>query len=242
MRRLLTTLVVLASLGLAGSSHAQVTMDLSWDNCAPVVVDKVPTAGPTTFYASAIGQTVAHKAYQVWWLVGDANKTLPDAWRFDAAGCNGGFYTFSAQPPTALSKTCPGFVPIATQQFTIPLFQLSPAGLGYPTTLGNGFLAVSYPSGSTNANPAQRYHLAQFLLDFTFAVNGPTNPGVDCGGFETPMCINTVRQRASWLDSNDVETLFNIGNAFLTVHSVSGCPAIPARPATWGEIKGQYRN
>jgi hypothetical protein len=227
---------------MAGVSHAQVVMDLSWDACSPIVVNKVPTAGPQTFFASAIGATVAHKAYQVWWVVGDANQTLPDAWRFDAAGCNGGFYTFTSQPPTLLAKACPGFVPLATQQFTIPLFQLAPAPLGYATTLGNGFLAVSYPNGSTNTTPTQRYHLCQFLLDFTFAVNGPTNPGVDCGGFETPMCINTVRQRSSWLDTNNVETLFDIGNASLTVHSVAGCPAIPARAATWGEIKGQYRN
>ena len=243
MRRLLTTLIVLGFLGAAGASHAQ-TVDISWDNCTPLVTTKNigAAAGAQTFYASVVGQTTPHQAYQVWWLVGDANAQLPDSWRFDSAGCNGGFFSYLAQPPVALAKSCPGFVPAATQQFTIPVFQLSPPPLGYATTAGNGFLAVSYPTGMLTPNPATRYHLAGFTHDFTFASVGPT-PGdlSTCGGVETPMCINLIRNRVSWLDMGGTEILFAIGNGTLTVNSMNGCPGVPAEASTWGSIKNQYR-
>jgi hypothetical protein len=235
--------IALGFLGAAGTSHAQ-TADISWDACFPIVTNKTigAAAGPVTFFASAIGQSVPHQAYQVWWLVGDANRTLPDAWRFDSGGCNGGFFSYAAQPPVAMSKACPGFVPAATQQFTIPVFQLAPPPLGYATTTGNGFLAVSYPAGVLAPNPATRYHLAGFTHDFTFASVGPTPPDLStCGGVETPMCINLIRNRVSWLDMAGTEFLFAIGNGTLTVNSIAGCPAVPAQPTTWGTIKGQYR-
>ena len=155
MRRLLTTVLALAFVAAAGASHAQ-TVDLSWDNCTPIVTNKDTAlpGGPLSFFASVLGQTTPHQAYQVWWLVGDANAQLPDAWRFDAAGCNGGFITYNDQPPTLMAKSCPPFVPAATQKVKIDAFQLAPPALGYATTAGNGSLSVSYPAGVLAPNPA----------------------------------------------------------------------------------------
>jgi hypothetical protein len=242
----------------AGPSLAQVPplpeaggfLQLSWDQCAPLVLNKNSAAGPNVLYASVQGHATEHQAYQVWLLLGDANHQLPDAWRFDAAGCNGGFFSFSAQPPVALAKTCPGFVPAVTQQFTIPVFQLAPPGLGYLTTLGNAFLAVSYPSGSSNADPGTRYHLVGFTFDHTFSTAGPT-PGdlSSCGSFERGMCIFAVPYKCSWLDLAGNEFAFRgVGGTQTTQVVYNGgtpdpnCPgAIPARPSTWGSIKAQYK-
>ena len=101
---------------------------------------------------------------------------------------------------------------------------------------------MSYPAGVLAPNPATRYHLATFTHDFTFASNGPSPPDLStCGGFETPMCINLIGTRVSYLDTGGAEFPFLIGNRTLTVNSIGGCPAVPARASTWGTIKGQYR-
>jgi hypothetical protein len=234
---LLTAAVAFASLA---ASHVRAqTIDLSWNGCSPIVADVVPAAGATlTAYASVTGQSQPHKAYEVWWVVGDVENRIPDAWRFDAGGCNAGSYTFTTQPSAALAKSCPPLVPAATQQFTAPLYQLAPAGLGFATTLGNGFLIVAYPTGSTATNPAQRYHAARFTLDFTSAVTGPGNGSSACGGLERPLTLRLVPGRSSWLDLNDVEYDWALGNSTLDVNG--GTNATAAR--TWGQIKGQYRH
>jgi hypothetical protein len=242
-------------LGFAGISHAQVTpvpeaggtMQLSWDNCAPLVQNKNMLAGANVLFASVTNHSLPHQAYQVWLLIGDSNRQLPDAWRFDAAGCNGGFFSFAAQPPVALSKTCPGFVPAATQQFTIPVYQMAPPGLGYATTLGNAFLAVSYPTGSNNINPAVRYHLAGFTFDHTFSTPGPTPADLStCGGFERGMCLVAIPDKCTWLNMQGEEFEFNgISSAFVTYNGGTAgglCPGvIPAEQKTWGSIKDQYK-
>jgi hypothetical protein len=229
-----TLVVVLPS---ADSALAQ-TIDLSWHGCSPIVYDVVPVPGSTlTAYASVTGQSQAHRAYQVWWVVGDIEDRLPDAWRFDGDGCNAGRYTFTAQPAAALAKSCPPLVPAATQQFTIPVYQLAPAGLGVPTTMGNGFLAVSYPTGSTAASAAQRYHAARFVLDFTYAVTGSGDAGFSCGGLERPLTLRLVPDRSTWLDVNLQEFVWEYGNA--TLHVNGGASENHAR--TWGQVKGQYR-
>ena len=239
MTRISTAWFVATALAFATTAEAQ-TVDLSWDQCIPIQTDKLAPnpGGPVKFHASVIGQAAGHQAYQVWWIVGDSNNQIPDAWRFDAAGCNGGFFTFSSQPPSALAKSCPPFVPAATQQFTIPVFQLAPPPLGYPVTMGNGFLAVSYPATVQNPNAATRYHLASFLLDFTFGTVGQTPPDLSsCGGMEIGTTIRLIPDRVSWLDLQSVEHPFQIGNSLLRWNG----GAVPANASTWGSIKNQYR-
>ena len=240
-------------LGFAGISYAQVTpvpeaggtMRLSWDSCN-ALSNKDSFNGANTLYASVTNHTTPHQAYQVWLLLGDSNKQLPDAWRFDAAGCNGGFFQFLAQPPVALAKACPGFVPTATQQFTIPVYQFAPPGLGYATTLGNAFLAVSYPTGSNNITAATRYHLAGFTFDHTFSSNGPTPADLSsCGNFERGMCIVAIPDKCTWLDMQGAEWEFNGTPAAWVTYNGGAvgsiCPGvIPAEQKTWGSIKAQY--
>jgi hypothetical protein len=245
--------------GFAGVSFAQVTpipeaggnLQIQWDTCVlPVVQNKNSTAGPNTIYATVSGHSLPHQAYAIWLLVGDSNRQLPDAWRFDSQGCAGGLYSFVQQPPAALSKLCPGFVPAATPQVTIPAYQFAPAGLGYATTLGNPSLSVAYSNGglgSPNINPALRYHLAGFTFDHTFSTPGPT-PGdlSTCGGFERGMCIVAIPNKCSWVDLAGIEWEFNgVPAAFLTYNGGTAgglCPGvIPAEQKSWGSIKSQYK-
>ena len=215
------------------------SIDLSWQTCSPIVVDWTAQPGATvSVIASVTGQSQPHKAYELWWIVGDAESRIPDAWRFDSGGCGAGLCEIAPQPLSGLAKSCPALVPTATQQVAISLFQLAPGGLGYPTSMGSGSIAVAYPSGSSATNPGSRYHAARFTFNFAYAVNGLGNGSSTCGGLERPLTLRLVRERVSWLDMNDMEHDWNVGNGMITVNG--GTIANPA--STWGQIKGQYRH
>jgi len=90
--------------------------------------------------------------------------------------------------------------------------------------------------------PTTRYLLGRFGFDLTAAVAGPSDPGNTCGGFEQPMCFKV--SHASWLDPTFIERSFIISSSALAVSFNGPGPcfgAVPARPATWGSIKDQYR-
>jgi hypothetical protein len=226
------------ALALSSIAVRAQTIDLSWDACAPILQHKMPVAGPVTFHASVTGQSQPHKGYEIWWVVGDANDAIPDAWHFDNLACNAGRFEFATQPTAALAKACPPFISPFIPSVTLVFYQMSPPGLGLPTTLGNGSLGIGSPNHTTTVDPAQRCHAARFTLDFTDSSPGPTVPGVSCGGLNTMVTIRLVPGKAVWLDSALDEFEFEFGNSTLTF----GSDAVPASATTWGQIKGQYRN
>jgi hypothetical protein len=216
------------------------TVDFSWDACEPILATKPdPAAGPVTFYATVTGQRDSSVAHQVWWLVLDENFELPDAWRFDDAGCQATFYTYSTGV-LALAKSCPPLVPLDMPQIKLATFRLSPPALGYPTTSGNGYLAVSYLEGSPNLDPNRRYLLAAFTHDFTWAVDGPGEPGQTCGGFDHAVCVQAIPNRLSFIRRDGMEFPWHIGNGVLSFRTTGGCPVTAAHASTWGSIKHQY--
>lgn len=253
MRKLLTLMVVITGLGVATTGHAaNGTVDMTWGvTCTPIVADITPTAGPTSLIISELGNDQMHNAYQVRFIIGSAARTVPDAWRFDAAGCQGSaFITINHLPPATASKTCPAFQG-ASASIQIKDFSFNGPGSGYDATTIRGVLANTYPAGFTSVG-ATRYFLAQFIFDHTFSVSGAGTPGADCGGFETPMCIALLQGpvgssqagTTSYLRQADgVEVAFDRGaNNYATALGTGGCPAVPAQAATWGQIKSQYRN
>jgi hypothetical protein len=224
------------------------TIDLSWNACAPLQSSLLdPAAGPVSLYVSVSGHSIAHQAYQVWFVasIGASNPTLPDAWRFDAAGCQGSsFVSIDHLAPATVARSCPSFQG-NLPSLQIEAFQLAPPALGLPTTMGCGVLQNAYPAGNTvTTNPSARYFLARFLFDHSYSVAGATTPGVSCGGYDSPICISLVREKCSWLDLSGVEYRFRPGQAFVTVDHArarADCRGDGVQPATWGGLKGQYR-
>jgi hypothetical protein len=239
MRFLVVFVFVLACAPAADAAHGVV--DLSWDQCSPVVSARSDMAGIDSvgLIVSVQGNDQAHSAYQVHFQLGAMDDTVPDAWRFDTAGCqvNGSLLIYPS-PMGALSKVCPAFQGTA-ETISFGDCELFPAGTGYPTTLIRGRLVNYYPSGQT-AQPAQRYFLAEFRFDHSHSVNGPGTPGNSCGGLEVPIVIRLLfdqgnGQATSYL-SGGMEFSFEPGNTVVTAND-----AVPATPATWGQIKSQYR-
>jgi hypothetical protein len=225
------------------------TVRLSWDSCSPLVFDKTMNPGPVQIVASVIGQSTPHQAYQVW-IVARQNGSvvLPDAWRFDAAGCQAGRASVSSTPEPPLAASCPPFVPAGVQMLEIKLVQIAPPGLGLFGEWINGLLAVAYPAGVT-PDPDVRYHLATFTFDHTFSVPGSATEAGTCGGLDAQMCIAAVPWKVTWLDLQGQEWQFNgvdqanVGLYSLTANDPNGLcnGVIPARPTTWGAIKAQYK-
>jgi hypothetical protein len=225
---------------LAEAAHG--TVDLSWNACAPIVSSIVsPAAGPLSLYVSEIGNDQEHGGYQVRFQLATPGNTVPDAWRFDAAGCQGSFrLSMEHFAPPEVAATCPAFLGSASPVH-IHEYSFFPPGVGFPTTTMRGLVAVAYSPVQTSL-PQQRYFLARFLFDHTRSIAGPTTPGTTCGGFDSPLTIQLLigmqdaGQCSYWLPGPQLELPFDGGNTTVTVNA-----AVPAGPATWGRIKSQYR-
>jgi hypothetical protein len=238
-------LSILATIASAGASQAAVgTVDLSWDGCTPVIADRTSTP-PTadnkyTVFASETGNDQQTSGYQINFIYGSATAGVPDAWDFSPDGCQGSpLATLAWLPPAALSKSCPAFQQTAAS-LQITSVNESPPADPYAVSLMRVVLANAYPTGVT-ANPALRYFLMSAAFDHTFSVVGPGSAGATCGFFETAMCFKL--SKAAYIElSTGFEVPFNRGNSVLTFNGTTACGGVPAKPTTWGKIKGQYRN
>ncbi len=224
----------------APRSAPATTIDLSWNTCAPiqsVLPDAAP--GPISLYISAIGQAELHFGYQFRFALSGYNDSVPDAWHFDDAGCQTrsflGIYT---HPSSFVAKACPAFGgPFTTEE--VHAFGYAAPSTGVPANMLSGFVSHTYEARSGPREPTQRYFLARFEFDHTYSVPGVSTPGVDCGGFEQPICIELVPTQCWWRNLLGQQVGFGVGNG--AVGFRESCTPLPAAPGTWGAIKGQYR-
>ena len=232
-----TALLAVLSHASAPRAHADATLALSWDSCTGPV-DRV-SSGPGTYslYASVTGMTEAHKAYEVWLAIGDSQNLVPDAWRFDLAGCQwAALATVNHLPPLAEAAACPALQGNGPS-LQIKLVDLWPPGYGLPPTMLRARLSNTYVTAIQNPDPTRRYFLARFVFDHSHSVAGPGTPGTSCGGFETPMFFRDVR--GSYFTPGGVEVPF-LGSGTVTTRFI-GNGSTPVHPVTWGAIKNQYR-
>jgi len=247
MRTLPASLLILSLLAVPTAARAaNGTVSMTWGNtCAPVVQDVAASAAPTSLIFSVLGNDQTHNAFQIRFILTGPNHLVPDAWEFDAAGCQGSsLITINHLSPATAVKMCPHF------QGTNPSLQIKDyshvqPGTGIETTMMRGVLANTYPAGFTTS-AATRYFLGQFIFDHTFSVAGATTPGVDCGGLQTPICImlqqNAISTSSYVRLADNVEVPFDFdANNWVTVNGYAGCPATPAKSTTWGSIKNVYR-
>jgi len=233
MKRLLPLfLLVLA----AGAARADGVISVSWNGCTGPI--NLNTTGGTVLnaYVSVLGQSVASQSYQVWADGSQPSPGIRDAWRFDAAGCQGpSFFTLNHLAPPAVAKTCPSI------QGALPSLQIKDYSYNTVTGKTRIVLANAYPNGGQGntaaTDPTQRYFLANWVFDMTYGVVGPSDPSAGtCGGIEAPMMWTL--STTSWLDQNGNEIPWVQGQNYITVNQ----PVVTAAPApTWGQIKSQYR-
>jgi hypothetical protein len=245
IRRVLTTVLSLAA-GLvaivagAGSSAAQPSIRLSWDDCDPIVVNRNFT-GPGLYRMTFSGTNFggAYQGYQLETRVRtEDGSSYPDAWRFDlnAGGCQGPSRMLFS--PIGANPNCPPL------QGSAPL-TLAEMRYEYPIDPPNTARLILFNVYDTFQGDAQtRYHLYQLDFDHALSTAGPSVPGATCGGAEVAMCFQFVY--GNYLDQNGVaHEDYVVENGFLTWNLPTGlgrCPgATPAVAQTWGALKGQYR-
>jgi hypothetical protein len=227
---------------MATTASAQPSAGMNWDTCTGPISKSILPGTQARLVVSATGMSVQHNAYQTFVILGSGNAgDLRDAWRFDAAGCQGSsFITIEHLAPAALAKTCP------SAQGNTASIQIKDYSYDALTGKARAVLANTYPAGMIPV-PTTRYFLAGFLFDHLFSVNGPTTPGADCGGLEVAVCAHFDQtRRTSWLEmSNGVEHPFAISSEYVTSNDPNnaiGCPgATPAESKTWGQVKAQYK-
>jgi hypothetical protein len=243
----LPVLVLAGLVGFAPGARAVPTVDLSWNNCSPIVPAVTnPVAGPHHLFVSVTGQEAGHQSYQVFLYVRSAGGySLPDAWRFDATGCQGpGNLEIRHLPPGFAAKSCPAF------QGTLSRFQIKDYVYDPATGRARLVLVNTYPPGVAAPDPATRYFLLDAIFDHTNSVVGPGEPAATCGGFERDIVVSFLSdfpcqigvctpQPPTWLDLQGMEHDFAIGQGTATF--CGSCAPVPATATTWGQIKGAYR-
>ena len=235
--RFLASLLVLGA--SATMAFAEGAVQINWDTCIGPINKAVTPGSIAQSNVSVLGHTALSSGYEIDILVGQPGG-IRDAWRFDAAGCQGtALLTMDHTPPAAISKACPAF------QGTLQSLQIKDYSYDAVTGKARGVIANAYPSGQLSVNPAQRYFLAGWKFDETFGVTGPSDPGNTCGGLEFGTCIHITK--ASYISVGDgVEHNWIIGGEFITANDAansSNCPAATtASSTTWGALKNTYRN
>jgi len=233
--------------GAPGPSAATIgVVNLHWGACytgeSQVDIPSIPDrheSGPM-LWGSVRGHSEPHVAYEIWIAVHDGSSALPDAWQFDAEGCQGtDRISINHLGPAWAIKTCPNFQGYGAS-LQIKTFQRAPEHLGLPPSVGVIVLANTYPTGSPTAtNPNVPYFLVGVVFDLSSAVSGPGFPGETCGGLDTPLCFTVIPARTNVLLADGRLEPFRVGQG--TVTTYGGCHPVPADAVTWGAIKGQYR-
>lgn len=230
---------VLGMLSIPSTGHAAPTVSLTWDDCAGPVNKASSGPGSYSLFASVIGMDEGHKAYEVWIKFGDSSDNVPDAWRFDPAGCQGNAgAAVDYLPSPAIAASCPALHE-NLQSLQIIAVDRWPETLGEPTTLMRALVAVAYPAGVASPDPNQRYFMARFAFDHASSVNGTGAAATTCGGFETPIDFGIHRSKYVTFDGMEHSFAY-AANPVATFNSEKGA-AVPAHPSTWGAIKNQYR-
>jgi streptogramin lyase len=200
------------------------TVRLSWNSCDPQRSDtSFSAAGPYTLVVSAVGIGGSNNAHDTRLVIG---PTVPDAWRFDAGGC---------QPdgrlqmlPDAFAPECPALVGLGPLAITD--FSYDP-----DLHLANVRLAIAYDQ--MDAVLQQRYTLWKIVFDHTSSLAGADGNPATCDHAGSPVNMEATTQVV--LSTGAYQNLQrDPGDKIATWNGGVG---VPTRPTTWGRLKALYR-
>jgi hypothetical protein len=222
-------------LGFAAPADAQAFIDMNWSGCfgvaATVTNVNYTTAANYDLYISAIGLDAApgelYWGHDVSVLIG---PNLPDAWRFDPAGCETTNFVEVGYLNTGVAG-CGGLrngedVPINTYTYD--------AITGVAEIEGSDAYAAA---GGRLAVPTTTYLLYRFRFPLDESICAGTAQKICFAGKRNDFAVGTEPAtahlynppwRTVWASFNDD------GNTL-------PCPAVPTNPSTWGRLKGLYR-
>ncbi len=233
-------LAILLALVVSTDAHGG-ELALSWRNCvAPLTAHEQvsPGGGPYSLHVSVAGQVEAHRGYEVRLRVTapEGDGALPDAWRFDAAGCQPSTAFEIATHLPALSK-CPELTGAAQRTET--------ATFAYDPKTGTALitLRVDYGDSRSLANPVAPHVAAYIRFNHLGSQEGPT-VGMSCGGLERAICIRN--EGSGFLDGSLALVPWFDGGGFASASTSATPPGVcapagPVKRQSWGSTKSQYR-
>jgi hypothetical protein len=226
--------------GAPGAARASGCARLSWGTCDPWVENKV-FGGPGTFLlvysisGSGDGNVGTDSQVRIRHLSNGANVAVPDAWRFDDAGCQAGQVTFSN---TGFSG-CPmyrGNNPLSITQYA----HESDGSASIR-------LAITYDNFTPSADT--RYTAWRINFQHTYSNAGPSpSDHSTCGGADE--CANfsldfaeVLALTGQTIPLSACDSDASSGAPMGTIATWnSGCATSgPPEASTWGKVKGTYR-
>lgn len=238
-------LAAICAATLAGPAAGFPTVNLTWDGCGttrPINATLVP-GGSLAATAWVTNQGVISQGYQLYVRISAPGPALPDAWRFDANGCepSGAFVIETLNPGDASCPALAGSIP----SLQMVKFDYDPSSGTATVALGNSY-ANGGAGNPASGDPGTTYFLARFRFDFSSAVAGPGDPASGtCGGADVPVCLHLYS--ADFVNLQGTLVDWVMGQNFLLVNDPLNdqhCPGmlVPTAPRTWGSIKSQYRD
>jgi len=224
-------LVVLACLLVPRFAHAAPTARFTWQletlaGCYREVSDQYVQDGANV----GVGVTGLAEPFTAFAvdieIAAQDGQPLPDAWRFDEAGCRG------TSGVSWKTKVSPGSSCGSLYDFTespIPATSITFDGARLHLSL---LLEVGAP-----ADPVPG---AESLV----AIARLQSFGGSCEGADDPTCflLRSLRFRrpdGSWFEAERPIAVITLNAA--SFDGPAACAAVPARAATWGAVKGTYR-
>jgi len=235
-------LVIIAILLVPGAAAAAPTALLTWQletlaGCYRAMDDQYLEAG-TRLGVGVTGPAEPFTAYAVSIdALPQDGLPMPEAWRFEPGGCQladrvswkthpspgspcGWLFAMSSEPPPSTAITFDAGANRLRLEFSISLPQA----------------AEPFPGDESLVT----------IVAFDHRSSVPTIDAAegDCGGRERPMCFSLrslrfQRPDGSWFEADRPTPVITMNAA--SWDGPAGCSAVPARPATWGAVKGRYR-
>lgn len=249
-KRLAVLLLVALTLGpLARPVSAAVSASLSWSGCTPNGAvtrhrDYAPDSHVVTM--TMLGTTDMNiRGFEAELRVASIGSGLGDAWRFDQGGCNSGAMGLALGSP---AQACPSAFQAGTGTVSFVSFT-------YEFDRGNIRFGAAGPPRVLESG--RRYVLGELRFDLSRAVAGADAPADRCACGDRPTCIIGTGIRFANADGSELQarTWEWVGWASpsacefpdlcipdpCVVESTCVRAVVPARGATWGAIKSQYR-
>lgn len=264
IRLRIAALVLLGS--LVASAAGASGIELRWNACSsPITNNNVEpwSAAQHDLVVTLTGYELDASEIDLTILVFDPcssdGQFIPQAWRFDAGGCQAG--RLAIDRPASFDG-CDGLVPlagIALESVTADELHTTIGQHNDPVTYPSIFIHIAQGFTLRHLAASDRYVVARIRLDMSNTVAGADPAGLACGcgsaarqitvlnaslgGPEGTVPIQgtgSVEERAFWADY-DYCVIDKPGPPTTNWGADPACLTTASRASSWGAIKAQYR-
>jgi len=243
------------ALVLPRDAVAEPKIHLSWQGCTPTQLVEPYTQTDHVLTVLLDGAEGDFSGIDVKFAVFDpcfgGGAYVPDAWRFDAAGCRAGELAF-ARP--AVADGCPGLIPgggITVNKVTTGILEGS-----IFSPMAALFVQVQTAFATRHLSAGTRYVVAQVTIPMAGTLGGADPTGQLCGCAAAPRAlvfasgsllgaaqINLSEgQMAFWVQEDYCSIARTVPPGLAAADPApTSCLVTPAIPSTWGALKGSYR-